>query len=300
MVAQPQGWVRVMGQRNAVDILGIGAQKSATSWAANLLAAHKNVWIPKEHAFSSKEVSFFDGRWDKGLAWYREIMTPPDPRMLSADVSPGYSRIELDRVRACYQLSPTARVFFLMRNPIDRDWSSLRMAAKRHSFDLAAQSPAAILDFYRRQDIGQFATYAETIKRWRAVYGRRLFIGLYDDICANPSLFWRDLAAHLRLVPEAAPRWHRRTGVKIFPGPDIPIPAEVNAFLTEKYRPMIGEVSDLIHRDVSGWATGRRVPPQRRSSRASNAVRFMRRQIFYARRKVFALRPIIQSERPST
>ena len=222
-------------RRNAVDILGIGAQKSATSWAAHVLNLHPDVWFPREHARSNKEVTFFDGpKWNNGLDWYRRIMTPPDPALRSADVSPGYSRVGEGRVRACHDVSPDARVFMILRNPIQRDWSGLQMQAKRRGFDLGAASFVDLMVFYDAENISQFSTYVETIGRWRKFYRDQLFVGLYDDVAADPQEFYRVLCAHVGLDPAAVTNWQRRVTARIFPRPgQIAARADVRVPLAE-------------------------------------------------------------------
>ena len=261
-------------RRNAVDILGIGAQKSATSWAAHVLNLHPNVWFPREHALSGKEVTFFDGpKWRNGLDWYRRIMTPPDPSFRAADVSPGYSRVGDGRVRACHAVAPDARVFFILRNPIQRDWSGMQMQAKRRGFELGTASFVDLMVFYDAENIGQFSTYVETIGRWRRAYGDQLLIGFHDDVEADAAGFYRALCAHVGLDPAAVPDWQRRITARVFQGPGQPLPEPMFAFLSGKYRRMIGQLGEVVGRDVRHWLEPQPAgPPGDRSGKSRRAV----------------------------
>lgn len=244
---------RVM-RENAVDILGIGAQKSATSWAAHVLNLHANIWIPQKIALSGKEVMFWDRHYTRGLHWYARIMTPPDHSMLSMDVSPGYSRIGPRKVAQCRNQSPTCRVFFLMRNPIYRDWSSLLMEATlRKKFDVANASFVDLMVYYDHTNVAQFTTYTKTIQLWREHFGDQLFIGLYDDISNDPHGFYQRLCAHCGVNPDNVPDWRTRIQKRIFKGPDIPLPPQMHEFLRKKYAPMIRELEPMIDRDLSDW-----------------------------------------------
>lgn len=240
-------------RNNAVDILGIGVQKSATSWAAHVLNLQPRVWFPKEHAFSGKEVSFFDGpKWRNGVSWYQQIMTPPAPTMFSADVSPGYSRIGEQRIRKCHEIAPQARVFLILRNPVQRDWSSLLMEAKRHNFDVSSASLIDLLVFYDQKNISQFTTYDVTIRRWQKYY-RDLFIGFYDDIAADPLSFYHDLCLHIGLAPNDVDDWKSRVRRRIFQGPDVPIPPDFAEFLRKKHAPMVHRLETLLQRSFECW-----------------------------------------------
>ena len=53
--------------------LGIGVNKAGTTWVADLLAAHPEVWMPTRR----KEVRFFSHFYERGWPWY-EAFFPPD------------------------------------------------------------------------------------------------------------------------------------------------------------------------------------------------------------------------------
>lgn len=239
---------------NAVDILGIGAQKSATSWAAHVLNLHSNVWIPQKHAHSGKEVMFWDRHYDKGEHWYARIMTPPDPTMKSMDVSPGYSRIGGKKIARCRNLAPGARIFLLLRNPIYRDWSSLVMEANlRLKVDLESMDTVELFFNYDRTNVAQFCTYASTIENWRRYFGDQLLVGVYDDLAADAHAFYQRLCQHCGLDPDAVPGWGSKIEKRIFEGPTVPLPEDMHRFLRMKYEPMIRRLETLIDRDLSDW-----------------------------------------------
>ncbi|MGQ0483938.1 MAG: hypothetical protein ACT4SY_01085 [Hyphomicrobiales bacterium] len=249
-----EGMVSPGSRANAVDILCVGCQKSATSWAAHVLNLHDNVWIPKQFALSNKEVMFWDRYYKRGLRWYKQIMTPPAGHMKSMDISPGYSRVGPGRAALCYKQSPGARLFLLLRNPIYRDWSSLLMEATlRHKFDIAGARFVDLMVFYDRANVSQFSTYDTTFSVWRKPYGGQLLVGLYDDIVADAKAFYERLCAHCGLDPNAVPNWQERIERRVFKGPDIELPAQMHEFLLKKYRPMILKLQDLIDRDLSDW-----------------------------------------------
>lgn len=241
-------------QDSAVDILGIGVQKSATSWAAHVLNLHPLVWFPEQYALSGKEVRFFDtNKWRNGLDWYREIMTPPDPRMLSADVSPGYSRAQRDRVRVCHRIAPSARVFLLLRDPVYRDWSSIVMEAQGAGVDVAGSSFIDLMVFYDAKRVDQFTTYVRTVNLWREFYDEQLLIMLYDDVKADPEGACSRLYRHVGLEVETVPNWRAEARTEIFKGPGTPLRADMGTFLAKKYRPMVDRLEDLVGRDLSEW-----------------------------------------------
>jgi Sulfotransferase family len=243
-------------RKNAVDILGIGAQKSATSWAHHVLNLQPDVWVPQKIAHSGKEVNFWDRHYARGLQWYARIMTPPAESMKSMDVSPSYARIGAGKIEQCRRQSPTARIFYLLRNPIYRDWSSLLMeATMRNKFDFTEASFVDMMVYYDKENVARFTTYANTIKNWRQHFGDQLFVGLYDDVVSDPYSFYESLCGHCGLDPNNVEDWRQKVSKRIFAGPGTALPAQLHEFLLKKYRPMVLELEQMIERDLSGWLT---------------------------------------------
>jgi hypothetical protein len=245
-------------RENVVDILCVGAQKSATSWAAHVLNLHPKTWIPKENAFSGKEVMFWDAHFKRGLDWYSRIMTPPNETLKSMDISPGYSRIGAGKVAQCHQLSPTAAVFFLMRNPIYRDWSSMMMEAGRRKLtpeQIKSMDFIDLMVLYDSTNVRQFTTYDHTVSLWQDAYKDRFMVGVYDDISNDPHAFYQKLCAHCGLNAEETPNWRTKIERRVFKGPDIELAPQMHDFLRRKYRPMIEKLTTMLDRDLSDWLT---------------------------------------------
>jgi Sulfotransferase family len=157
-------------------------------------------------------------------------------------------------VAQCHQLSPNARVFLLLRNPIYRDWSSLLMeATMRHNFDAANASFIDLMVFYDRTKVSQYSNYAQTYSLWHQKYGSQLLVGLYDDIVSDPHSFYQKLCNHCGLDPDAFPDWRNKVLRRVFKGPGIALPPQMHEFLHKKYRPMIEKLQILIEADLSDW-----------------------------------------------
>jgi hypothetical protein len=243
-------------RENVVDILCVGAQKSATSWAAYALNLHPRTWIPKESAVAGKEVMFWDAHYKRGLDWYRETMTPPNEALKSMDISPGYSRIGAQKIAQCRKLSPTASVFFLARNPIYREWSSMMMEAGRRKMpleEIKAMDFIDLLVFYDSANVRQYTSYVQTISLWKEAYGDRFMVGVYDDISNDSHAFYEKLCAHCGLDADEAPGWRSKIERRVFKGPDIELPPDMHEFLRRKHRPMIETLSTMLNRDLSDW-----------------------------------------------
>lgn len=115
---------------NITDILCIGCQKGSTSWLHSVLSCH-----PDTHAFpnskpvtsTNKEAHFWDWNHQRGVDWYRTLMTPPEPHLLTMDFTPEYAFLPDAKIAECKALNPTAKIIYILRDPTARAVSALRM-----------------------------------------------------------------------------------------------------------------------------------------------------------------------------
>lgn len=65
------------------DFVGVGVQKSGSTWLADILGQHPQVWIPQ------KEIHFFDRYFYRGYRWYHGWFLNKNDR-LGGDFTPDY------------------------------------------------------------------------------------------------------------------------------------------------------------------------------------------------------------------
>ena len=103
--------------RSPADVVICGAQKSGTTYLAELLAAQPGFHVPP-----IKEIHFFNGHWAKGTAWYASHFQLRSSGNVQVDASPSYMihGSVPERIRAT---NPDARVIFILRDPVARAYS---------------------------------------------------------------------------------------------------------------------------------------------------------------------------------
>ncbi|HHX89774.1 MAG TPA: sulfotransferase domain-containing protein [Paracoccus sp.] len=115
---------------NITDILCIGCQKASTSWLHSVLSCHPDTYAfpnSKPVTSTNKEAHFWDWNHARGVEWYRTLMTPPEARLLSMDFTPEYAFLPDAKIAECKALNPTARIIYILRDPLARAVSALRM-----------------------------------------------------------------------------------------------------------------------------------------------------------------------------
>ncbi len=182
-----------MSRDNVTDILCIGAQRAMTSWLHHVLSAHPGTWaFPNFNPVTStsKEAHFWDRNHARGDIWYRVLMRPLNEGLKSLDFTPEYAFLTDAQIAECKALNPGARVIYILRDPLARAVSAIRMhtmwATKID--DPAAHSIAYGRDFLHRCEVARLVEhgdYAANVARWRKKYPEMIVLN-YEDLAADP------------------------------------------------------------------------------------------------------------------
>lgn len=261
------------GEPRKPGALCIGAQKAGTSWLAQMLGQHPQVWVPP-----FKEVQFFNHlhipehrRWigwhyrnkpqeirdrhaRKGMAvpphlnaylddltgrkmfhnqWYKRVFAPAPDHAIPMDFTPEYSGLPDAGVDYVRDFLPRARIIYLIRHPVDRLISQLRMNLQR-----GKRTPQTLADWLAEIDDpvlyerGDYATY---LPRWRSCYPDMLVLP-FGRIARDPQAVMDAVEAYLNIGPY--PYAHLQT--KVFanaPGREPP-PALIEV-LQDRLAPQI-------------------------------------------------------------
>lgn len=197
------------GRANTADILLIGAQRAMTTWAHRLAALHPDAWVFPDSApltSTNKEAQFWTRNRQRGADWYRCLMTPPERRdRLSLDFSPDYALLDAEAIAECKALSPTAKVIYILRDPLARALSALRVHTMWDSGNAAhgtvtLRPGAEVAARAERARLWAHADYAGNVARWRAAYpGLALFNA--EDLAADPVAGAQRLMVAMGLDP---------------------------------------------------------------------------------------------------
>jgi Sulfotransferase domain len=166
-----------------IDFIGVGAQKSGTSWAYTCLYDHPEVCAP------IKEIHFFSRpRWSEGREWYENHMSACGEGKKTGEFSTSYlySKEAPERIHSLY---PDTKIIAILRNPIDRAYSQYRNAIK--SGEIPESTP---FEVYTREEASvlEQGLYAEQIARYDALFKKeQLLVLIYEDIRRDPVLFMK-------------------------------------------------------------------------------------------------------------
>jgi hypothetical protein len=226
---------------NLPKFLCIGVQKAATSWLWVQLRSHPDVWMPpvKELHFFDHLFVPENRKWTgwhikthvgKAIKWHHENGKDSGPYFdylqgllsedmfteewyrrayslaaakgkITGDITPEYCMIPEEGIRYVRSLLGKAKIIVMVRNPMDRALSQIRMNAKNRGLDLATASLEQWLDLAKDTVIYSRARYSEFLPLWRSVFDEgNLLILQYSEVRNNPLGLLRSVEIFLGLA----------------------------------------------------------------------------------------------------
>ena len=186
-----------MEQNTKVGFIGIGAQKSATSWLHYVLSKH-----PETSASDPKELNYFTANYDRGEIWYENFFADRPEGSIRVECSPTYFFIRSAPSRA-FNYNPDLKLIAILRDPVARSFSNhLHEIRKRHipetcSFEEAMAANPAYVEQSR---------YKANLMRWMEYFDRdSLLILIAEEIRDNPLKAFMAVCNHLGVSAETVP-----------------------------------------------------------------------------------------------
>ena len=176
------------------DFVGIGAQRSGTSWIYACVAEHPEICAPE------KEIGFFSipDRWARGLGWYADQFRACAASSVVGEYSTSYlySPEAATRIAHC---CPGARLLVSLRNPVDRAYSGFVNG-------LMSGELAAGTDFEHALDIEpqilDKSRYAKHLEKYLKLADRdKILILIYEDALEDANGFLRRVYEFLGVDP---------------------------------------------------------------------------------------------------
>ncbi len=271
--------------------LGIGAQRSGSSWLYRNLAACPEIWLPpvKElHYFDElRQRPIFNDRYRKqrgkvlsryrgalkhrdlsGLTplwdahfllripndrWYRRVFSPGRGR-ICGEITPAYAVLDEAAVAQIHRLLPDTKILFLMRDPVDRAWSQARKDLPRvfgQPIDKIARED--VLAWFGGPWCLLRSDYVRTLGIWRKVYGAEtVFVDYYESIKSEPETLLRRVLDFLGVKDVAGVHSDAAHEV-VNRGREAPMPAEYRRHAAQLFLPMLERLASEMGGLAEQW-----------------------------------------------
>ncbi|WP_338456284.1 sulfotransferase [uncultured Alteromonas sp.] len=206
------------------DFLVIGAQKAGTTWLDKMFKSHPEIWTPvvkelqffnslyMEDAFkwtprhrsshASKAIGFVSNNsnnidWaiikqavhigepeNVDYQWYETVFDFAPEGNIKGEMTPEYSLLQHEHINSVKQKYPNLKIIFVMRDPVQRALSGIRMRLLQNGFD--ASSTQSDIDNFVKScasdwDVIERGNYQNIIDKWTFHFGDENFLPLLSD-----------------------------------------------------------------------------------------------------------------------
>ncbi len=156
-----------------------GPPKAGSSWIYSLLEEHPEVFVPE-----GKYVQFFTDYYARGIDWYERVFAKAEPRHVArVDLTTDYLFLPEAAERLAKHI-PDARIFFSLRNPVERDWSAYQHLLR------TGQSHGKLTEEIgtAHHMLTKCSAYSDAIERsWRLFGRENTLVLLFDNIRSAPQ-----------------------------------------------------------------------------------------------------------------
>jgi hypothetical protein len=280
----------VFGEVMGPQFLCFGTTRSGTTFLHARLREHPRVWMPPQkeiHYFSyQRERGFWNRKhfrhvrdaipnlrralrgkrgpaaelaWQlkylfapRSDAWFLSLFDAP-PGLITGHIEPSYATLPAEGIAVVRRLLPDVKLIYMMRDPIDRAWSSVTKSnAKNKQRPMAEVSEAEMFEKLERSAL-RMSRHIDHIRRWEAAFPpEQFFFGYFDEIERDPVAFLARVCAFLEIEPLTAlePEEARRpiNDTRRF---KVEIPPHVERYIAER----LIEPTRELHERFGGYTT---------------------------------------------
>lgn len=230
-----------------LTFLGIGAQKCATSWLYSTLARHPDVAFPV-----GKEVHYWNRPANRSIDWYSQLFA--DATKVNGEITPAYALLPLTTIEQIHLSFPDLRLIYLIRNPIERAWSSARMALDRAEMRHSEASDQWFIDHFRSQGSLARGDYETCIRRWRSVFPlNRIHIVKFESIQADPVGVANKCLGHLGMEAFFSAKDAGQLKQHVLKGDGFELRPSLQSVLSSIYTRQIQSLSQYLGEDLLDW-----------------------------------------------
>lgn len=170
---------------------------------------------------------------EKGIRKYRNFF--PGGDFITGDVTPAYSILERDTVEKIKKYFPDLKVFFIIRNPIERHWSATRAGIKFGKLNNEKEILNYLKKYNKRSDM------IRTIENWEPVFGSNFRVYLFDQLCSEQKTMFENVFDFLG-VPQSFNQEPLHTHI----GLSKELPPAYREILARRFTPEIEKLSKYL------------------------------------------------------
>lgn len=229
--------------------LGIGAQKAGTTWLYEMLRQHPDIAFPL-----NKEVHYWDNVYphqavDDYFAKFQH------PTLYEGEITPAYAFLPPATIAEIHRYQPTLKIIYIIRNPIDRAWSSAKMALGRAEMEFYEASDQWFIDHFNSKGSLLRGDYQACLQNWYSVFNKnQLLVISFEEIAASPRGLLLKCCDFLEIKEYSAQQLDLMHASKpVFSSAEHPLNATLEKHLHYLYQEKIDSLEDYLNVNLSQW-----------------------------------------------
>jgi len=179
-----------------IDRIAAKEGMNAWVWKETILKSFLGVILKKNPTEFIWFVRYYFFKRD--IEWYKKLFSCP-PNRISGDITPDYCILGKNVVKLIREKLPNLKIIYIIRNPVDRAWSALKMRyVRRRNYCLEDIDQTLVNDYY--QEFHEFNDIRRTITNWTTYFRNDQFkISFYDELVEKPLVFYNNILQYLGL-----------------------------------------------------------------------------------------------------
>jgi Sulfotransferase family len=239
-----------------LDFVVIGSQKCGTTWLFDKLKMHPRLYFPMGKEGNHWNHRFYMG--DPYRSIYHAAMNGPVVELscyVCGEMTPEYAIMSLEQIQNLKKHHPDVHLFLMVRNPIQRAWSAIKMTYKYHKLDLSSLTDERIIQAITTGKTAELGRYDVMIQNWLAVFApSQLHILFFDDL----STRYRDILSKCCSVVGVESGFFEQIPDAVLAAPSLtgsrhPLKANIYNSCIEFYRPAVQFLAEYTGRPLNHW-----------------------------------------------
>ena len=223
------------------SFLCIGGQRCGTTRLHRILSAHPDIRMTDRGVGEfNKEIHYFN-RFvlDKSLSWYENHFSGS---RLSGEITPAYSTLNEVSVKSIKQYLPNAKIIYIVRDPLDRIWSQIRMMKAGWSQNLLSSEMNlySLVNLFDSPSVELRSDYLRTFLLWRKAYEDHSFLTLsFNELLSQVGLvrLFKFLGISESWMPS------NEVSKKVLASPSLKLPNELRWLYANRWSTMLKSFS---------------------------------------------------------
>lgn len=234
----------------------IGSQKCGTTWLFDKLKMHPKLYFPVGKEGNHWNHKFYQGDVHRSI--YHAAMNGPVVDLCGytcGDVTPEYAIMSLEQIQNLHYHHPDIQLFLMVRNPVLRAWSAIKMTYQYYNMDLANLTDEQAVQSITTGKTAALGQYDRMIQNWLKFFDpAQLHIIFFDDLPTR----YRDILNKVCSITNVTTDFFDQIPDSILKAPSLvgnqcPLKPAIYQQCVEFYRPTIQFLEHYTGRNLTAW-----------------------------------------------